>query len=601
MAITGNLSNLRKSVLLQLEELTDISVPRHLLVSQELAQKLAELTQSTKREIAVYLDRQGQVRQVMVGNRDTAPLLQEHLRRDLNSLSGLRCIHTHPSGNSTLSDPDLSILQAYRLDAMVAIGTIDGRITNICLALLNSNSHFTNEEFIFYGPFELTTIEDFPFMELLLSLEKQYSKPKAQEVMDSRKEKAFLIGFKEHKGDLLSGEESLSELVELAKTANAQISGQMLVTKDKPDSNLYIGKGKAQELVLIRQQLAIDLIIFDAELSPKQQMNLEALIGVRVIDRTALILQIFADRARTKEGKLQVELAQLNYLLPRLVGFGLSLSRLGGGIGTRGPGETKLEVDRRRIRKRISDLHQEIEEIKIQRNLVRQNRQNHELPVVALVGYTNAGKSTLLNTLTKAQVLAEDKLFATLDPTTRRLKLDQIEILLTDTVGFIHKLPHQLIAAFRATLEEIQYADLLLHVVDVTSSAIEAHIQTVQQVLEDLKVKDRPTVLVLNKWDQVKDPIELQIIMEAYKPSVAISAKEGSNIPKLLAQIITNLPCQPSQVQMFIPFAKTALLQTIYQHGELISREYTEQGILAIVNLREPYLSKMKDYIIHKE
>ncbi|MFZ5753075.1 MAG: GTPase HflX, partial [Bacillota bacterium] len=348
-------------------------------------------------------------------------------------------------------------------------------------------------------------------------------------------------------------------------------------------------------------QHKLDVIIFDDELSPRQQNNLEESLGSRVIDRTALILQIFADRAKTKEGKLQVELAQLNYMLPRLTGQGTSLSRLGGGIGTRGPGETKLETDRRRIRLRIRDLQKEIEEIKKQRGILRQQREHTQIPVVALVGYTNAGKSTLLNALTQANVLAENKLFATLDPTTRRLQLKQREVLLTDTVGFINKLPHQLVAAFRATLEEVVHADLLLHVVDASHPSYEGQITAVNRVLEELKVLTKPTILVLNKWDLVKDPLEVLPVAGKYEAVIPISALKGTNLPELLELINAHLPNKPLQVRLLIPFNQTALLNTLYHEGEVIQTEYVAEGILCDAYLSQPWLNKLQHYIWQKE
>ncbi|QNB48293.1 GTPase HflX [Thermanaerosceptrum fracticalcis] len=582
--------------MLQLEKLAETTFPKDLLVSPELAEQLAFLTFKINREIGVYLDRHGYVLHVMIGDDKTTPLIKENLRRGEDRLSGLRCIHTHPSGDSTLSEPDLTSLREFRLDAMVAIGISEDKVTSINVAFLEPNL----ESFKVYGPFSLEQIDKFPFTEILQEIDKAISKPPAY-LVKQEQERVLLVGLKKQDTGLLSPEESLVELEELAKTAGAEITGKILLSRDKPDPALYIGTGKVKELALLRQQHKLDVIIFDDELSPRQQNNLEESLGSRVIDRTALILQIFADRAKTKEGKLQVELAQLNYMLPRLTGQGTSLSRLGGGIGTRGPGETKLETDRRRIRLRIRDLQKEIEEIKKQRGILRQQREHTQIPVVALVGYTNAGKSTLLNALTQANVLAENKLFATLDPTTRRLQLKQREVLLTDTVGFINKLPHQLVAAFRATLEEVVHADLLLHVVDASHPSYEGQITAVNRVLEELKVLTKPTILVLNKWDLVKDPLEVLPVAGKYEAVIPISALKGTNLPELLELINAHLPNKPLQVRLLIPFNQTALLNTLYHEGEVIQTEYVAEGILCDAYLSQPWLNKLQHYIWQKE
>jgi len=412
-----------------------------------------------------------------------------------------------------------------------------------------------------------------------------------------KEETTLLVGFKELKNILLSGEESLDELQALAQTAGALVKQKVFLKIHNPDPSYYIGRGKVGELALVVQQEDIELVIFDDELSARQQHNLEDQLGCRVIDRTALILQIFAQRAKTKEGKLQVELAQLKYLLPRLRGVGTELSRLGGGIGTRGPGETKLESDRRHISRRISDLQKKIAEIKKQRGIIRQKRTAEEIPVVALVGYTNAGKSTILNTLTGADALAENKLFATLDPTTRKLVLGEADVLLTDTVGFIHKLPHQLIAAFRATLEEIKYADLLLHVVDASNPDIPAQIATVNQVLKELDSLNKPTIMVFNKWDLVQDPLELRQLMKSLAPAIAISAVENYQLDELLNLISANLPAQPQLVHLLLPFAESNLTGLLYQIGKVVATEYQEEGIACAVYLTRQYIEQFQDYL----
>ncbi len=594
MTVSGNISGIKKEIITLLEELSEKTYPRDMLVAPELAQELASLTQAVNKEIAVYLDRHGQVRQIMVGDHKTVPLVKEHLRRDPGNLAGIRCLHTHPNGDSTLSGLDLTSMNEYKLDAMAAIGVWDGNISGIRVAFPQLDQTVP-EKYSIYGPFSLEQIVQFPFLDILRRLEKEISKPTGY-AQEQRGERALLIGFKQPRKASLNPEGSITELEELAVTAGAEVVGKILLGQEKPDPHQFLGKGKVQELAGYRQQESLDLIIFDDELSPRQQNNLEEGIGCRVLDRTALILQIFADRARTKEGILQVELAQLNYLLPRLTGYGTSMSRLGGGIGTRGPGESKLEADRRKIRKRITDLQEEIEEVKKQRTVLRQRRVQNNLPVVALVGYTNAGKSTLMNTLTQANVLAENKLFATLDTTTRKLKLKQGEVLLSDTVGFIHKLPHTLIAAFRATLEEINYADLLLHVVDAGSPYYQTQISAVQEVLEELEIVPKPTILLFNKWDAVTDPIEVLSYVKQHSPALTISAHTGQNIPELLEAIRENLPDPPRKVVLLIPYPEASLLNVLYDHGEVLSAEYLSEGILCTAHIRASWADKMHKY-----
>jgi GTP-binding protein HflX len=362
-------------------------------------------------------------------------------------------------------------------------------------------------------------------------------------------EKAFLVGVdSKASADSWSIDSSLEELYYLAKTAGTEVVGRLAQKLKKPSPTYYLGRGKLEELIKLREHCPYNVVIFNDELSPRQQRNLEEALIVKVIDRTALILDIFARRAHTREGQLQVELAQHQYLLPRLAGQWSHLERLGGGIGTRGPGESQLETDRRLIRKRINRLQSQIEAVRRHRALYRQKRRKSRIPVVALVGYTNAGKSTVLNALSQADVLVEDKLFSTLDPVTRRLALpNSQQFLLTDTVGFIHKLPPTIVAAFRATLEELAEADLLLHVVDITHHDAAEQFQTVEEILADLNLTSKPQITVLNKIDVVGNQEEMNDLDQTAlaKPpddtTVVISALKGWGLDKLLAKIAVAL------------------------------------------------------------
>ena len=367
---------------------------------------------------------------------------------------------------------------------------------------------------------------------------------------------AFLVGVEaKSSGGGWSIDSSLNELSSLAQAAGAEVIGRLTQKLEKPSPLNYLGKGKLKELIDIRQKSPYTVVIFNDELSPRQQRNLEEILEVKVIDRTALILDIFAKRAQTREGQLQVELAQHQYLLPRLAGQWRHLERLGGGIGTRGPGESQLETDRRLIRNRIHRLQAQIETVRRHRELYRQRRNKSQIPVVALVGYTNTGKSTLLNVLSQAGVSAEDRLFSTLDPVTRRLILpDSQQILLTDTVGFIHKLPPLIVAAFRATLEELTEADMLLHIVDITHHNAAEQFQTVGEILSDLELGDKPRITVLNKMGLVvgnqAELAELDIPFELPNTTVPISALKGWGLNELLDKIVLCLDKGPRVVSI---------------------------------------------------
>ena len=376
-------------------------------------------------------------------------------------------------------------------------------------------------------------------------------------------------------------EESLDELAALTDTAGAVVVHRVLQKRSKPDPATYIGSGKAAEIQLLCQSMEVDLVIMDDELTGAQQRNLEQALGARVIDRTALILDIFAMRAESAEGKLHVELAQMKYRLPRLTGMGTVLSRLGGGIGTRGPGETQLEVDRRRIRRRIDDLQRELNELSKQRGMRRARREKQSQTVVALVGYTNAGKSTLLNALSGADVLAEDRLFATLDPVMRQVELpDNRSCLLVDTVGFIKKLPHELVEAFKSTLEEALYADLIVVVSDVSSPQCAEQRAVVFDVLNSLGAANRPVLEVLNKADR----IDAEGVIEP-ADAVLISARDGMGLDRLKQAISDRIAEQRHRVEVVIPYHRGALLSQIHDQGVVISEEYLAEGTKVICEM----------------
>ena len=415
------------------------------------------------------------------------------------------------------------------------------------------------------------------------------------DLMQTKTERAILAGLS---CDIFTPEENatettLDELEALLETAGGECVARLLQNRHTPDSHSFLGEGKAEELHELAQSLSADMVIFDNDLSPSQIRALEEATGVTVIDRSALILDIFAQRAQTREGRLQVELAQYQYILPRLSGMGKSMSRLGGGIGTRGPGETKLETDRRHIRERINRLRQELEEVRRVRAVQRERRQKNAIPVVALVGYTNAGKSTILNALTNAGIPANNRLFDTLDTTTRKLAVsDQLSVLLSDTVGFIAKLPHNLVDAFRATLEELQYADLLIHVVDCADPEREAHMQVVLQLIGQLARPGVPVITAYNKTDVAEAPF-----LAPEGAEVAISAQTGAGIDRLLALIERELTGTRHTVTLLLPYSQGGQVDTLHQRTQVQEVSYEAEGIRIRAVLDDELYGRLRQYV----
>ncbi len=601
--IKGNIKGIRDSVIAELQKLYDMQSPQ--LVSQELAVKLADITEYINREISVYITRSGQIIEIAVGDNATVELPSFSGRRGAGRLSGIRCIHTHPGGNPYLSGVDISALKNNKYDAMVAIGVVSPDFTKSELTFglitgIDSNENYTAE---CYGPYSIEDAENINFVNTVSTIERILDKQTGTASLQVMSERAILIGMEWGRNDSLwTVDDSLEELKQLADTAGATVIKKFIQKRSKPDPAFFIGRGKVQELALYAQQENIDLCIFDDELSPAQQRNIESVMGIRILDRTALILDIFAQRARTNEGKLQVELAQLQYTLPRIMGKGLMLSRLGGGIGTRGPGETKLEVDRRRIRDRIAFIKEQIEKVKAVRSLHRSKRKKNNVFEVSLVGYTNAGKSTLLNTLTNSDIYAKDQLFATLDPTTRQLTLpNKQEIIITDTVGFIQRLPHQLIAAFRSTLEVVTEADLLVHVIDVSHELYKEQAAAVHEVLKEIGAETKPVITVYNKIDKLPPDSKLADRLALEEDTVCISAAKKLNLETLQQMIESHLKSKAVEVTLCIPYAETAKAAQLHETANVLEQEYTENGAVMKVILPVEDLEAYNEYILNSE
>jgi GTP-binding protein HflX len=412
-------------------------------------------------------------------------------------------------------------------------------------------------------------------------------------------ERALIVGLECSGADHWQHVESLQELGELVRSAGADVADTVVQRLDTPTAPFYIGRGKAEELARTFPKDEVHSIIFDDELTPAQSRNLEKVLNRKVLDRTQLILDIFAQRARSREGKLQIELAQLQYLLPRLTHMWGHLSRQSGGIGTRGPGETQLEVDRRRIQEKIARLHRDLSEVRQHRTVQRQARHRQHWPIAALVGYTNAGKSTLLNRLTDAGVYAADKLFATLDPTTRQFVLpNRQKMLITDTVGFLRKLPHHLVESFKATLEEVVEADLLLHVVDLSHPQFEDQMKAVEVVLVELGAHGKQTVLVFNKTDRVTNPALVEHVLDRYANSVAISAHTGDGIQGLLDEIEHQVRSWRLRVRLEIPNHLTALIAEVHRAGRVIEIHYEGDMVRLVAHVPPHLQGRLGPYIV---
>ncbi len=506
-------------------------VPPAQLLTPELARQLAEISRDLRRQIGVLLDRQGAVAYVIVGDAKglIIPTLPR-MRGVKGRLKGLRLIHTHLDA-SPLSQDDLMDLALLRLDAVAALAVPDGQPGPIEIAhLLPQPVEGMSWAIIkarHPGALQLD------FEALVASLEAEFSRLAPTGEGKSR-ERAILIGVTG--ANRLAAEDSLAELTELARSAGLTVAATIIQRRPRFDPRFLMGRGKLSELVIQALQQGADMLVFDAELSPSQVRSITDFTELKVIDRTQLILDLFAQRARSREGKLQVEMAQVKYLLPRLVGKGDALSRLMGGIGGRGPGESKLEMDRRRLRDRLHRLQQDLSRVGRERRERRQPRRRLSLPILSIIGYTNAGKSTLFNTLTHAAVLAEDRLFATLDPTSRRLRFPkEREVIITDTVGFIKNLPKNLLEAFKATLEELEDADLLIHVIDLSNPRFIEQMAAVDDILASLSLQDKPVLLVFNKKDLV-DP-KLAALQCRIHRGVAISALDENTLPPLIARL----------------------------------------------------------------
>lgn len=545
-------------------------LPGDRITTPEFAQRLAAISADIKQPLCTYINRRGQVIRVGVGTPSQTKIPPLELPRyGAERLCGIRCIATQLKPEPP-KESALTAMAIQRLDALVVLnitesgferrgGGATGYVKETYLAHLipaieqgaqsveaNSQVVGVDHNWSISPALSLDVLSKQDFLDLVEGLESEFQREFVAQQVDVDQDRVLIVGLVTDKTTKERFEDGLAEIARLVQTAGGEVLQTMQQKRSQPHPQTVVGAGKVQEIALSAQTIGANLVVFDRDLSPAQVRNLEGQIGVRVVDRTEVILDIFAQRAQSRAGKLQVELAQLEYMLPRLTGRGQAMSRLGGGIGTRGPGETKLETERRAIQRRIARLQQEVNQLQAHRARMRHQRQQREVPTVAVVGYTNAGKSTLLNTLTNAEVYTADQLFATLDPTTRRLPItdaitnEPTAVLLTDTVGFIHELPPTLMDSFRATLEEVTEADALLHVVDLSHPAWQSHIRSVMSVLSQMPVTPGPILLAFNKIDQVNSD-NLALAQDEFPQAVFISASQRLGLETLrqkLAQLV---------------------------------------------------------------
>ena len=592
--VDGNTDGIKKCYLEELDYLHKIKTAKDEVCNLDIINIISRISGIIDREISVAIDRRGNIVSVAVGDSTKVELpvldIVEH------RLCGVRIVHTHPNGYSNLSGLDLSALLKLKLDAIVAIGVTDGNITDCSFANI-----VVYENALSYEERNHLSVDD--LLKIRLLNEIRFSENMVRECKDIQEEveKAILVGS--------DTRESLEELEALAEACDVPVLEKLYQSRNKIDPAFFIGRGKVLEIASLRQTKRANLIIFDDELSGSQVRNLENAIGAKVIDRTTLILEIFARRAKSKEAKIQVELAQLKYRKSRLQGLGTMLSRTGGGIGTKGPGEKKLEIDRRHIDDDIAELNKELKKIKKVREVQRGKRTKENIPKVSLVGYTNAGKSTLRNNLVdicsketkdKERVFEADMLFATLDVTTRAISLKNKGIVtLTDTVGFVRKLPHDLVEAFKSTLEEVVYSDLLCHVVDASSIHALDEVKAVEVVLRELNAKDKPTILVLNKIDKADEDniAKIKEIVEEEK-IIEISAKQNINLDGLLEMIEESLPYEMKNIKVIVPYEKGEVVSMLHKYGKVIEEEYKENGTYMEVEVDEEGYNRAASYIV---
>ncbi len=595
--IYGETQGVKKSYINELESICKIKFDKNLIIDKDILKKICEISLSINKEICVVISRFGIVENISIGDNSSA-----EIQIDLNSkkkLIGYRVIHTHINSTSKLSNLDIASLKNLKLDLISAVNvTNENLFENFSVGYLSCDNEKNFKEIIFENENDYF---NFDVLKLVKEVEKNFD----FDVLDfDEEEKGVLIG--------CDTRESLQELKELAFSCGVNVCDTFFQNRGKIDKSYYIGKGKLQEILSLTYHKNVSVLIFDEDLSPSQVRNLEEISGIKVIDRTNLILEIFARRAKSKISKYQVELAQLKYRYSRLKGLGFVLNRTGGGIGTRGPGEKKLETDRRHIRARIDYLKEKLKDIKEERSVQREARTKKSIPQVSIVGYTNAGKSTLRNYIYSISnenfsndkfVLEADMLFATLDTTTRRVVLPQKTVIsLTDTVGFIKKLPHDLVEAFKSTLEEIIFCDLILHVVDVSSDTWKDEIDVTNSVLNEIGANNQNKILVFNKVDKIDEfklkEVKVYVENNFNMEFIFVSAIEKINVDKLLKLIEDKLKLEYENISLKIPYKDYYVLNLIHNNYKVLEEKHLDEGTFVNFDIPKCEIKKYEKYII---
>ncbi|HEY5556832.1 GTPase HflX [Acetobacterium sp.] len=588
----NNKSGIRQNYINELNDLIGYEMEDQVLLDENVLEIMKRLTLAIQREILIATNEKNRVQWVNIGDASTVTIGDKDMLYHEKCLNKYRVIHTHPGGNPNLSAEDLSAAKNQELQCIVTIGVAEDSPASFGIGVpVIEEGTMEYAQGLFKS---LKALNTFPLDHYILQANR-FIKNDPNNVFDTEdtEERALLIGIDLPGNDGVDLEDSMEELAQLVKTAQGKVIERVTQSRSKIDPTFYVGKGKIQELFKVIQNNDINLIVANDELNSKQIANIEAATGIKTVDRTTIILDIFARQSKTREGKLQVELAQQKYRMSHLKGLGIVMSRLGGGIGTRGPGEKKLETDRRLIRKQIDDLEERNARINKSNTLNALQRQKNQIQTVSLIGYTNSGKSTLFNVLTQSKAVTKDGLFVTLDSTLRKVEPEQGDYLISDTVGFIEKLPHDLIKAFKTTLKEVETGDLLLHVVDVSNHNYKAQIDVVNQVLSDIGAGNKKVILVYNKIDKLSPEARAELIQKNKCPgedlSLYISAKEGLEIDVLSEIIQKVLRGAKRKIKLLIPYDDNKAIASLHEKKVVLDIDYQEKGNLVTIEITDAF------------
>ncbi|MDO4288100.1 MAG: GTPase HflX [Eubacterium sp.] len=596
----------RKSILEELQGLLGSTMADQVLLDEAVLEIITRITGVLGREVLIMTNDKNKIVHVGIGDASTVPLDDSGVDEKRRGLNKLRVIHTHPGGSARLSPEDFSSAKHLSLQCMIAVAVNEGRATQFGIGVPVEDSEGTGITYSQGVCESLKQLNRFP-LELYIAAANRILRndPNAGYTFQEEQERALLVGVDLGRGTSgMEAEVSMEELKRLVETADGEVVKTILQSRPQADPVFYLGRGKLLEITRIVQNEDINLIVANDELNANQIGNIEAITGVKTVDRTTVILDIFARHASTREGKLQVELAQQKYRLAHLKGLGIVLSRTGGGIGTRGPGEKKLETDRRHIRRQIDELERKNAKINKTNTLNALKRQKNNVKTAALVGYTNSGKSTLFNVLTESAAVEQDGLFITLDSTLRKVRPEQGDYLVSDTVGFIEKLPHELIKAFKTTLKEVETADLLLHVVDAANPNFKEQIAVVEQVMAEISPPGQPVLLVYNKIDKLTDEERAWLFNRTRLAEniVCISAKAGEGLEALYEKIAEGLSRGSRELRFCIPYADSKSLAMLHERAEVVSVDYSEDGTLVLAVVGEDFpLAAYESYLVKED